>query len=250
MDARMMYSQDNVIPLSRRGAPLAGKDEIIGVTLDGNQPRLISIRTDGTVRYLDSYTQSHAFLYVARLSAYGWKSAVDELEALINDAGVSESRLQSFFEENPDFLCGNMYEEARPHIVLQRIEKGSLIPDFALKPYNEGALCDLLELKLPSAKLVVGKNDRRRLSAAVMEAVAQLGEYRDYFELPENRNAVEEAYGLRFFRPRMMVVIGKRSEYLDYELRKAEAHLPNLTITTYDDLIERARFGMRRDKEK
>ena len=47
-------------------------------------------------------------------------------------------------------------------------EVGDLIPDFALKPHNQHAFCDLLELKRPSAKLVVGQDNRRRLSAAVM----------------------------------------------------------------------------------
>ena len=240
-----LFREEPSITLSREGVPLAGEDEMLGVALDGNQFRMISIQADGTVRFLDSHNQSHAFLYVAELAAYGWRSAVDELEALINSAGVSESHLQSFFERNPTFLCGDIYETAYPHIVLQRPKVGPLIPDFALKPCNQNALCDLLELKLPSAKLVVGQDNRRRLSAAVMEAVAQLREYRDYFESSGNRNAIEEAYGLRFFRPRMMVVIGKRSEYLPYDLRKAESDLPYLTITTYDDLVERARFRMR-----
>jgi hypothetical protein len=235
---------------SREWVPLAGEDEMLGVVLDGRQFRMISLQADGTVRFLDSRNQSHAFLYVAELAAYGWKSAVDELEALINGTGVSESQLQSFFERNPDFLCGDIYEEAYPHIVLQRPEIGDLIPDFALKPYNQHAFCDLLELKRPSAKLVVGQDNRRRLSAAVMEAVAQLREYRNYFDLDRNRDDIEEAYGLRFFQPRMIVVIGKRSEYSPYDLRKAESDVPYLTITTYDDLVERARFRMRQANRK
>ena len=219
--------------------------KMLGMALVGNQLRMISIQADGAVRFFDPHNQSHAVLYVASLEAYFWQALVDELEALINKAGVSESQLQSFFERNPNFLCADTYETAYPHIVLQRPEAGPLIPDFALKPYNENALCDLLEIKLPSAKLVVGSNNRKRLSAALMEACAQLREYRDYFELRRNREAIEEAYGLRFFRPRMMVLMGRRSEYLPHELRKAESDLPHLTITTYDDLVERVRSRMR-----
>jgi cold shock CspA family protein len=224
-------------------------DESLGVALIGNQLRLITIQADGTVRFLDPHNNCHRLLYLVSLETYGWKSLIEELEDLINRPQVSESQLQEFFERNPDFLCGDIYESARSHIVLQRPDAGPLIPDFALKPPNENALCDLLELKLPRAKLLVGQSNRKRLSAALLEACAQLREYRDYFESRANRQAIEEIYGLRFFRPRMMVIIGKRSEYMASDLRKAEGDIPQLSITTYDDLLERARARMRRIKK-
>jgi hypothetical protein len=170
---------------------------------------------------------------------------IQELEELINSSTITEHQLQTFFERNPEFLCGDTYESARPHIVLQRPHEGPLIPDFALKPNNANALCDLLELKLPTAKLLTGKDNRKRLSAALLEACAQLREYRDFFEQDRNRREIDEVYGLRFFRPRMMVVIGKRSEYLASDLRKAEGDVPQLLITTYDDLLDRARSRLR-----
>lgn len=226
--------------------PLPSGQEILGATLVDGRLRIISIQADGAGRFLDPCSQSHHFLYVASLEAHNWICLIDEFEALINSARVSESQLQDFFERNPDFLCGDMYEAVYPHIVLQRQEAGPLIPDFALKPHSENALCDLVELKRPSARLVVGQSNRKRLSSGLLEACAQLREYRDYFELPGNRKAIEEIYGLRFFRPRMVVVIGKRADYLAYDLRKAESDIPHLTITTYDDLLERARSRMRR----
>jgi hypothetical protein len=56
---------------------------------------------------------------------------------------------------------------------------------------------------------------------------------------------VEEIYGLRFFLPRMMVLIGKRSDYAATDLRRAETDMPQLTLVTYDNLVERARSRMR-----
>ena len=216
-------------------------EESLGVAIINGRLRLISIQPNGAVKVLDPSSQYHGLLYVASLEAYTWKSLVEELEELINSADVAEKDLQDFFEQNPQILCGDTYETAEPHIILQRPGAGSLIPDFALKPHNQHALCDLLELKLPSAKLVVGQGNRRRLSSALLEACAQLREYRDYFELEQNRDAVEEAHGLRFFRPNMMVVIGKRSDYLPADLQKAAGDIPSLSIMTYDDLLARAR---------
>ena len=221
-------------------------EESLGVAIINGRLRLISIQPGGTVKFLHPSNQYHGLLYVASLEAYTWKSLVEELEELMNSTNVAEKDLQDFFEQNPQFLCGDTYETAEPHIVLQRPDAGPLIPDFALKPHNQYALCDLLELKLPSAKLVVGQDNRRRLSSALLEACAQLREYRDYFELRQNREAVEEAYGLRFFRPSMMVVIGKRSDYFPADLQKAAGDIPQLSIMTYDDLLARARSRIRR----
>ncbi|MFE9429675.1 Shedu anti-phage system protein SduA domain-containing protein [Streptomyces sp. NPDC006640] len=180
------------------------------------------------------------------ISSASWKSLVQELEDLINSPQVLERDLQQFFEQNPEFLCGDAYEEARPHVVLQREGNGPLIPDFALKPSNSNALCDLLELKLPKARLLRISKNRVRLTSAIMEACAQLREYQSYFEDHEKRISVERMYGLRFFRPRMMVLIGKRSDYEATALRNAETDVPNLQIVTYDDILERARSRMRR----
>lgn len=224
------------------------EDEKLAVALVGDRLRLVSIQSDGTVGFLDPYSHYHHLLHVASRESYDQESLIEELEELINGPGVKEIQLQEFFERNDQFLCGDTYEYAQPHIILQGPDSGAMIPDFALKPSNEKALCDLLELKLPGAKLVVGRGNRRRLSSAVFEAAAQLREYRDFFELHRNRDAVEEMYGLRFFRPRMLVVIGKRSEYSPIDLRKAETDVPNLIITTYDDLVERARSRMRWQK--
>lgn len=214
--------------------------------LPGNQLRIVSIQANSVEGFFEACSQSHRFFYIASLEAYNWMCLIKEFEALINSTQASESQLQDFFERNPDFLRGNMYESIYPHVMLRRGEAGPLIPDFVLKPHNENALCDLLELKRPTARLVVGQRNRKRLSSALLEASAQLREYRDYFELPGNRKAIEEIYGLRFFRPRMTVVIGKRSDYFAYDLRKAEGDVPHLTITTYDDLLDRARSRLRR----
>jgi hypothetical protein len=223
----------------------AGED--IGIVLVNGRLRMVSVTPNGMVRRLGEYNQAHGILLIDSLKAHAWKSAADELEELINSPYPTERRLQDFFERNPHFLHGDLYAEARPHILLQRDNAGPLIPDFVLRPHNPHALCDLLELKLPSARLVVGNNNRKRLSAAVSEACAQLREYRDYFEVLENRKAVEALHNLRLFRPRLIVVIGRRDRYPAIDLRRAETDVPNLIITTYDDLIERARSRMRRD---
>lgn len=223
----------------------ARQGDLIAVGLIGDRYRLLSVRADGTYRFLDEARQLHGVLYISSMETARWANLVQEVEDLINLPAVREHQLQQFFERNPGFLHGELYQEALPQIVLKRDGAGPLIPDFALKPLDPDGLCDLLDLKLPSKKLLVGSSNRRRLSQAVVEACAQLREYRDYFEVPHNRRLVEEAHGLRFFRPKMIVVIGRRGGVSPVELRRAEGDVPHLAILTYDHLLEQARHKLR-----
>ncbi|SHN02064.1 protein of unknown function [Cryptosporangium aurantiacum] len=203
-------------------------------------------QADGTVKLAGSAGQVHNLLYVVTAQTLQWRNRIKELEDLINSPQVREHDLQLFFEQNPDFLFGDAYESAYPQIVLQRELEGPLIPDFALKPTNTNALCDLLEIKLPKVKLIRESPNRVRLSSAIMEACAQLREYRDYFEDAERRKAVQREYGLQFFRPRMIVLIGQRRGHSSMGMRKAETDVPSLSIVTYDDILERAKARLRR----
>ncbi|MFG1920514.1 Shedu anti-phage system protein SduA domain-containing protein [Cryptosporangium sp. NPDC048952] len=218
----------------------------LGIELLNGRLRIVSEQPDGTVKLAGSAGQVHNLLYVVTAQTQQWRKRVKELEDLINSPRVREHDLQVFFEQNPDFLFDDLYESAYPQIVLQRDHEGPLIPDFALKPTNTNALCDLLEIKLPKVKLIRESPNRVRLSSAIMEACAQLREYRDYFEDPERRKSVREEYGLDFFRPRMIVLIGHRRWHSATDLRKAETDVPNLSIVTYDDILERARARLRR----
>ena len=234
-------------PMSPRHPFVVNDEESFAIVSTSGSIELLSLEPVPATRFRDHkgnvYNQIY---YLGSQWSPWWKNIIDEFEELINSPRVRESDLQRFFERNPELLHGDTYEEARSHIVLHRDGQGPLIPDFALRPSNPAALCDLLELKLPQKELLVGPPSRRRLSAAVMEAAAQLREYQAYFDVERHRNMVEKAYGLRFFRPQMIVVIGKRIKYPALDLRAAETDVPNLTLTTYDDLLERARNRAKR----
>jgi len=108
-----------------------------------------------------------------------WKQQIEEFEELLNDPNVRESQFQRFFESYPHFLMGLDYKSVMPHPVLQRDDEGPLIPDFFLQPLDSD-FCDILDLKLPSKKLIVGSKDRKRFGHSVQDAIAQLREYHDY----------------------------------------------------------------------
>lgn len=207
---------------------LLTKDGIRVVELDESLTSEIELGGHGLAR----------LLYTGEMGSHGLRTNIMELEHLINSHDAHESDFQSFFERHPEFLTGSEYSAAHPHLVLSRYGEGPLIPDFLLEPFNQNDLADLLELKLPNVPIVVGTKDRRRVSAKVAEAVAQLRTYRDYFDDPRNMTSFRERSGLTVYRPRMFVLIDRRPLLDPVDMRRLEG---DVTLWTYDDIIERAR---------
>lgn len=165
--------------------------------------------------------------------------AVEELESLVNDPNAKEKDFQDFFERYPDFILNDEYKKAHSHIVLATDDGESFIPDFVLEPIDQSSLCDLLELKLPSAQIFVLQQRRMRFTAAVLEACTQLREYNMFFDEEKNRRKTHDEYGLLAFKPRMFVIIGRRGDVSPLDIRKMETDVPNLKLRTYDDVIAR-----------
>ena len=167
-----------------------------------------------------------------------------EFEDMLNSRSASESDYQRFLSSHPDFLTAGEYKTVHPQLVLQSQEGKDLIPDFMLEPLSS-EFCDILELKMPHTQLArrPRNGNRIRFSAKVSEAIAQLIEYRRYFEDKENRAQFHRKYGLKAYYPSMILVIGRRQSFKDdIERQELKQLLPkDLHIWTYDDLLVKAR---------
>lgn len=163
-----------------------------------------------------------------------------ELEDLINHPRADEAALQAFFERHPHLLRMWDYREVHPHVYLTREEYGPLVPDFLLfDPDLQKAM--VLELKLPAGRTVVRKKNRERFSSLVSEARTQLLEYRDWFEVRENRQSLKDRFGFEIYRPRLGVVIGRSSDFSgEMERQKLSSRQSDVEIVTYDDILRYA----------
>jgi hypothetical protein len=167
--------------------------------------------------------------------------AIEEFEELINWQNVSERDIHRFLIQHPYFLQGDDYCALHSELVLDRGDKGSLIPDFFAELVHRNYV-DIIDLKKPNEQLIVGSVNRRGFSAAVNSAVYQLREYRDFFESSKKRNEFHARYGLRAWYPKIAVVIGRTPHGAEYEdLVRARRSVFDATIVTYDDLLARAR---------
>ncbi len=213
--------------------------EFVAFTLFGDKIKLVSLSPDGNYKFLDDEQNLHSILYITSSETMALRTAVEELESLVNDTNTKEKDFQDFFERNPDFILNDEYKSAHPHIVLAKDDGDSLIPDFVLEPIDQSSLSDLLELKLPSTQIFVLKKNRLRFTAAVLEACAQLREYSIFFDEEKNRKTIYEKYGLLAYRPKMFVIIGRRGEVNPIDVRKIQSDVPNLYLRTYDEVIGR-----------
>lgn len=215
------------------------QDYEIALTFVQNKIRTIKLFKDGRYEIYtkpDKDEEERNDLFANLLQA---NEIVKEFEFLLNDPKTKEKNLHEFFEKNPDFILNDDYETAHSKVTLHQDLGNILVPDFVLEPYNKNAFCDLLELKLPNAKLFTIKKNRIRYTSAVFEACAQLREYAAYFENSYNRENISRKYNLRVYKPQMIVVIGRNFQIEPEIARRIQYDLPNLKVRTYDDILFR-----------
>ena len=168
--------------------------------------------------------------------------SISELEYLVNHS-AKEQDFQHFFEARPEFLLAlGDYIRIHPQLVLAEDSGSRLIPDFFLEKLDSN-FCDICDLKLPTTALARYQFHRLRFRDAIMEAVAQLDHYRDWFEESSNQKRFQTVYGLRGFRPKVVLVIGRSANFYDEIDRiRLESRLPaHIVLRTYDDIVAKAR---------
>lgn len=170
--------------------------------------------------------------------------SVREFEELINDSMTQERDLQAFFERHPGFLRQWDHRDVFPQVFLTREESGPLVPDFLLTN-SEAQKATLVELKraMPRRPMVRRQRNRTRFADLVMEARAQLLDYRDWFEDAAHRDRLMELVGMEIYRPRLMVIVGRASDFVGgIDRQRLAARTSDVEIVTYDDILETARL--------
>jgi hypothetical protein len=168
------------------------------------------------------------------------REEVDRFDRLVNDENIREVDIQRFIEQHPQLVVGPEYVTMHSLIRLEGDDR-VLVPDFML--VDVSGFCDILELKRPNTPTASGYGSRRRMSAQAFAAVEQTKAYQAYFEDEERRAWVERSYGLRVYKPKLIVLIGRDSMFADgFEKRRLAAQLGDIRILTYDDLLRLARL--------
>ncbi|MGB5819848.1 MAG: Shedu anti-phage system protein SduA domain-containing protein [Saonia sp.] len=213
-------------------------NEYMALSLDEGRYKLVGMTYDQQMEVFDVKGSQHLLSFIYGFESTRIGNAIQELEYLINKENVKEVELQNFFETNPKFLQDDSYKKVHPHIVLKCNQKIRHIPDFILEPFDKNNLSDILELKLP-CKRIYTTGRYPKISAHVRSAQAQLQAYRSFFEDDVNRIRIRQEYGLTLYDPKMIVVIGRRSNLDPVLIKRLGKDIPNLSIRNYDEIIAR-----------
>lgn len=178
---------------------------------------------------------------------------VHEFEKLINNPQVKEPELQKFFEDHPHFFRGinpNLCQ-IYPQILLRASGK-EFRPDFILEPVDEN-WCSVLDIKLPTKKLVVGTKNRKRLSCDVLDGIFQLKEYQRYFEDARNRAKFKQLlrekgakHDVDCYYPKLVLIIGMNPNELSEDAirRQLMTMYTDINICTYKQLSDHAKRNL------
>jgi len=166
---------------------------------------------------------------------------LEQLETLLNSKDTKESQIQHFLEAHPQVLRAMGYGRVYSQVVLERDDGTSLRPDFMVEPIGS-EWADIIDLKRPNANVVVGRRDRRTLCADIHEVTAQLREYAAHFEDPSLARRVENRYGIKCYRPRLVAIVGQNpQEANERELRRLMTHYADVSIVSFNQLLAIAR---------
>jgi hypothetical protein len=216
---------------------------------------LIPCKYDGTATTVDKFSVwLHPFKKLAEVDIHATYPVptdfrLDRLQQMnrfvefIGDKNNDEVAITRFLaSDNLRFALKMRFaaREVYPECVCewQSAARTAIKPDFFV--VGADGYANIVEFKLPelSGSAVVGSENRETFSAAINSYVSQTRVYREYFDDPNNRAYVKEKFGFDVYKPRRHLVIGRRWEFSSSEWRAIAADFNDLTIHSYDDLID------------
>jgi len=176
--------------------------------------------------------------------------ALAEFERLINSPNTREVEILAFLEKHPSFLAlgEGTASTIIPQLTIDAPGIGSLRPDFIIRS-GAGPYIDVVEIERPTTRLLIRRGGRTVRSHAWTQAVGQLRFYRDAMESPDVQERLSETFGGGGVQPRLMLIIGRSADFSgELERVKLQSQEPDVTVITYDDLMEYARKRITLDK--
>ena len=172
------------------------------------------------------------------ISAIKKNKALQEFENEI-DSDNDEAFWQKWFDKNK-WILGSEYLK----IIEERKIDTNHIADFLVQAFD--GFVDIVEIKKPSLKFWSETKDHKNYipSSDLVKAIIQCQNYLYEIEREANDIKTFERLKTKIIKPRCLLVFGKSKEW-DDEKREAyrilNSSYTNLTILTYDHLLERAK---------
>jgi hypothetical protein len=168
---------------------------------------------------------------------------------LLHMSETDEPTITRFLENKPAILqlalgCRDLHPQTRLKWQYQT-DIPNLIPDFM--PERMDGFVDILDFKLQTLKSAptVGPPQRRHPSFEVNQAIAQLEHYDLWCSQEVNRRWLLLNEGIKVLHPHRYIIMGRTSTF-PAEERQRIRQQRNVTVYTYDELIDFARHQLYR----
>ena len=174
----------------------------------------------------------------AALNLAAYRTAVAEMEALVNTPGVREHDFQKLLSRHP-WMFGSEYSELLDRRKWTRDEQH----DFVVRRTTDGYI-ELIEIKTPLDGSPLFQLDRSHDSyypgAELSKVAAQVQKYLEL--LDADRHRIRATDGEDTNKVRAKVVIGRDGNQKQAEaLRRYVGHLHRIEVVTFDQLLRIAR---------
>lgn len=162
-------------------------------------------------------------------------------------SNLRETTIGEFLQRNPEIVkraFKTEHFEYEPYLEWKErdgtCEDTAINPDLMVK--REDGFFDIYDLKTArhaSPSLTKGKRNRRRFIDYVNEGLAQLANYREYFQYQANADWARDRYGIEVHEPKLVLVVGSWENANQDEIRQAlRAHSVDVSIIDYDTFCQ------------
>jgi hypothetical protein len=156
--------------------------------------------------------------------------------------GLRETNIGEFLKAHPETIkkaFKTSHFEYEPY--LEWIEHDGSVQDRAINPdlmvRRDDGFYDIYDLKtalLTKKNIVKGERKRRRFIDCVEEGVAQLSNYREYFQYPKNQEFAKSKYGIEVNEPKLVLLVGSWENTDKRQIVEACRRYKNANIIDFD----------------
>jgi len=168
------------------------------------------------------------------------REAVDAFERML-EKDLVEAEWQQWFTDNP-WVLGTEFVE----VLEERAIDTANVTDYLMRAHD--GFVDVVEIKRPGGGLQfwAQRRDHDNLypHTDLVKALTQAMNYLTQLELEANSVKFIERVGARVLKPRGILVFGRFENWGDDEMqarRVLNSAFHNMTVLTYDDVLERAK---------
>lgn len=164
------------------------------------------------------------------------------LQSMYLFPGLHETTIGEFIYSHPEIIkkaFKTSHFEYEPY--LEWVEHDGSVQDKAINPdlmvKRDDGFYDIYDLKtaaLWKMNILKGERKRRRFIDYVEKGVAQLANYREYFEYPKNRDLAKSKYGIEVQDPKLVLVVGNWENTDLKEIDEACRRYRDVNIIDYD----------------